>query len=332
MRTGTIKEMIDYVLVESIDSTGYADMDAMRDILELNEDTKLLLAENATEAQFIAMNARLEALNIYEVDRTKGYIKALAGYDTMVKAFNILKSRNTYDGMKDGISTIDEAMGLLTAYKKEFMLGYLQDSPLIINIYRTLTICVVVGISQLILIDGMGDNQFAITKRLQVYNSSNTIKRTFAGIVAMTKDTSFKSLLEAGLKKENFLGTVGTIAFAGASVAAAILAIRESVYWICNARVNLAEQLELQAQYVEINAETLDTNSDILESKKKIIIRKQLDRAKKLRAMSNKINIDFNKADKKTKGDMGKKVKAGDVIKNVNSDNGGNPFDSFDLA
>lgn len=224
------------------------------------------------------------------------------------------------------VATIEKSIQILRSYKKEFCLGFISDVPLVQMIYNSLVLSIYygMGICMTIAIN------FIRTPNGSIENSRNiqieTDKQYSVVIDNLNKFNKaaekgdLKKLFNETLKKENFIGLsalgvgAATTTIAGVALVASTIAIipiiRELIYFSYNFRMNTSEYFRNQAEFLEINVAELraaNGNSKVIKNQEKKI--------QKLYNIANKFEIEFGKADRKTKKDLSVRVNV-DNVKN----------------
>ncbi|MEI2420727.1 hypothetical protein V6O07_10675, partial [Arthrospira platensis SPKY2] len=235
------------------------------------------------------------------------------------------------------LEDIKEALSYLEKHKVEFSKGFLTENNLIEVIYNTLVYSILGATNLLISIyvdyiktpglslDLAIDTQkkhrdFILFKSIKDFNTSCR-KGDMVKLFASMKD------------KSKFIG-VGAFGV-GALVAAALLIvpiIRQMIFSVYNVRMSVAQYLEQQSEFLKLNAETLQDNNSVhtrLDRKK--VIKNQMNTAKKLETLSNRIAIKFEDADKKGKKELDKRISLKEIEPSFNNSIGASSSDdSFD--
>src|SRR5699024_2590008 len=84
-------------------------------------------------------------------------------------------------------------------------------------------------------------------------------------------------------------------------VIAAVMSLREMVFYMYYSRMKLSDYLKTQAMFLEINKQSLEANTNIPAKKRQDILKKQAEVIKKLNQWSDKIRVNSNLTTKEVK-------------------------------
>ena len=141
---------------------------------------------------------------------------------------------------------------------------------------------------------------------------------------------SYRKMLDSMINKggDNFIGTAEIVGVA--TVAVVLLSIipitREVIYQIYNFRGKLSDSLEMQATFLEMNQTRLEHNSMMTADKKKKVMERQSQLAKKLRSLSNVLQVKSSKSILDTKRELEKDNKMLS-INNIRDDVSNSPLE-----
>jgi hypothetical protein len=247
------------------------------------------------------------------------------------------------------LKTINDTLLTLRSFKKEFSLGFIQDAPLIVMIYNTtvLSLFTALSLSMNICLDYIRTPNGSIDTSSKIMYKSNSqynvVIDNLNKLNQAAQKGDLKKVFDSCLKKESFIGaslgaglgygvgaSVGTGLIVGvALVASAILIVpvtRELIYFHYNMRMNISEFFKHQAEFLDMNISELRSANS---SKNAAVIKKQEQRMRTLQNLANKFEVDFSKANEKTRVDLQKKVDTDMIKSSLNSDK--NDISSFSL-
>lgn len=309
-------------LNEFVDVTGYKNRMFMR---SLSEAQSFSVSDKLVSALYKSAMDKYSMIDFGKIPDSKGDFDKLEKIKELEETLGILDGIFKERGDFKEVETIKNTIEIVKSYKKEFVLGFVNDVPLIIMIYNSIVYSIYCAISSCmkIAID------FLRTPNGSLENSRNIQRETdkmdtvvFDNLEKFNKASvngDLKKLFNETLRKENFvgLGTLGTLSLSTGTIAAVGLVaaslvmipiIRELIYFSYNRRMEISEFFKLQAEFLEINvAELKNNNGD------KKVIKRQEKRIEQLVKIADKFEVEFNKAEKETRRQLRTKITTDDV-------------------
>lgn len=303
------------ILVESTDTKTYgSEYASVKTILE---DANSPVTRKYQEKLFQSIIDK-KHVDFGDIPKSAGNIKAYSGYNNMMEVLN------TIDGLANEQKN-KEVMGYVAVVKKaisnienlssSYAKGFINKSDYVMLEYNTYVYTCIEATSSLLYEfveyikrpdQQVMTIQLKNTKyranlyyfdQLNKFNSVNTK-------MGMDYRKLIESLCNKG--RNNFLGAEMIVGVAALSMAAlAIVPLtRELIYRFYHMRSNLAQSLELQAEFLEMNKTCLEANDSITTEKKKKILEKQNKTRLRLLKLADIIRVKNAKGMNETKKDL----------------------------
>lgn len=308
-------------LSESVEIKNFRDINRMR---ELSESENFTVSDKLISALYKSSMNKYNIIDFGKIPDSKGDIDRVAHINEIEETINVI---DQISPDMEEIKVAKQTMMVLRTFKKEFTLGFIQDIPLIVMTYNTITLSLfcTISLAMTTCLDYLRTpNGTVETSSKIVYNSNsqfNVVVDNLKKFISASEKGDLKKLFDANLKKENFLGTMTMSATAIAGVATVALAIsivpiiRELLYFFYNMRMSTSEFFKKQASFLEINVTELRNNNG-----NKAVIKRQEARIKQLEKLSNKFEVEFNSCNTKTKKQLSQKINVNDIDNSLASD------------
>ena len=248
-------------------------------------------------------------INFGGIPLSKGNIKDYEGYAAMEATLNTIKElaiENKAKDVVDYVEIVQKAIENISSMSLSYQKGFQFKNEYIAMEYNSYVYFCVEATTTLIY------SFVEYVKRPDTDTLVMTIKNNKLradefyfeqlkkfNLVCATQGLNYRKMLDSmAISKDNFIGTTAAIGLA--TVIAAAIAIipitRAVVYQVYNMRGNLAEQLEIQAQFMEMHKASVESNSVLTVQRKKEIVAKQEKLVKTLRKLSDKIRVNSSKS------------------------------------
>lgn len=275
----------------------------------LSESQSFTVSDKLISALYKSSMEKYSLIDFGKIPNSKGDFDKLDRVKDLKETIDIIEE--ICGGKLKEIEIINETIQVLRSYKKEFCLGFVNDIPLVQMIYNSIVLSIYFAVSMCMNISinyiRTPNSNIETSRNIQA-ESDKQYTVVMDNLDKFNKAASkgdLKKLFDEVIKKENFIGlgvgvgvSTATIATVGVVVGciAIIPIVRGLIYFIYNSRMRTSEFFKHQAEFLEINVSELrSSNGD------KNVIKKQEAQIKRLYELSNKFELDFNKADKKTK-------------------------------
>lgn len=295
----------------------HVDMSVMKNrriVNQLTEANKLDISDKLVSALYQSAVNKYPEVDFGEITDSKGDITRLKHYETLTETISTIEKIHDSEELK----VIKESITVIKAYTKEFCLSYMQDKAMGIMIYNTIVLSIICATNLCIsaTIDYLktpGANYAETMKNQKIQEKDKNI--LFNNLVKFNEQSrkgDLRKIFDSLLKKDNFVG-IGTIGVAsGVTIAAITLVsaiaivpiIRELIYFFFNFRMSVSKYFDTQADFLEINIAELKANGNA----KAEVVKKQQNRVKTLRDISDTFTLKYKTSEKKTKQDLSKKV------------------------
>jgi hypothetical protein len=303
------------ILVESTDTKTYgSEYASVKTILE---DANSPVTRKYQEKLFQSIIDK-KHVDFGDIPKSAGNIKAYSGYNNMMEVLN------TIDGLANEQKN-KEVMGYVAVVKKaisnienlssSYAKGFINKSDYVMLEYNTYVYTCIEATSSLLYEfveyikrpdQQVMSIQLKNTKyraNLYYFDQLNKFNNVNAKM-GMDYRKLIESLCNKG--RNNFLGAEMIVGVAALSMAAlAIVPLtRELIYRFYHMRSNLAQSLELQAEFLEMNKTCLEANDSITTEKKKKILEKQNKTRLRLLKLADIIRVKNAKGMNETKKDL----------------------------
>ena len=258
-------------------------------------------------------------INFGDIPASKGNIKNYSGYNTMCETLRTIKSMATESKANDVVkyveileTAINNISSLSSTYEKGFMTRT-EYVGLEYDMYVYL--CVEATTALLYSFVEVVKSPDKTTLDMTIKNTKLRADEFYFEQLKKFNTTQknmgieYRKMLESMCNKDksNFVGAeivgIGTII----AVAMSIIPIsREVIYQIYSLRGNLADNLEMQANFLDLNKSCVENNEIMTEDKKRKILAKQEKLSKKLQTLANKIRVKSSKSIMDSKRELNK--------------------------
>lgn len=303
------------ILVESTDTKTYgSEYASVKTILE---DANSPVTRKYQEKLFQSIIDK-KHVDFGDIPKSAGNIKAYSGYNNMMEVLN------TIDGLANEQKN-KEVMGYVAVVKKaisnienlssSYAKGFINKSDYVMLEYNTYVYTCIEATSSLLYefveyIKRPDQQVMTIQLKNTKYRANlyyfDQLNKFNSVNAKMGMD--YRKLIESLCNKgrNNFLGAEMIVGVAALSMAAlAIVPLtRELIYRFYHMRSNLAQSLELQAEFLEMNKTCLEANDSITTEKKKKILEKQNKTRLRLLKLADIIRVKNAKGMNETKKDL----------------------------
>lgn len=270
-----------------------------RDIRNLNEASQKDLSNKTITNLFRDIKAKAFNLDFTDVEVAKGDITKVKGYKDLVNAISFLKKLSMNVNNKeliDAITQVELAHQNLLGFKHDLVMGFKLGNNLIIYLFDAISVALIQCTSFLVSegVEVVKDNMNLYHCELKgnVKLTKNANLSALRRFNEMAKNGKLRSALSNTIKlKEDVMGiTLGVIG----AVMATLFLIREIVFFFYYIRINISAYLKQLKEFVNMNASTLGPDQKNIKDKQEKI-------AKKLGELSDRIAVDQNMANERSK-------------------------------
>lgn len=303
------------LLVESTDTKTYgSEYASVKTILE---DANSPVTRKYQEKLFQSIIDK-KHIDFGDIPKSAGNIKAYAGYNNMMEVLNAIDGLANEQKNKEVlgyVAVVKKAISNIENLSSSYAKGFINKSDYVMLEYNTYVYTCIEATSSLLY-------EFVeYIKRPDQHVMSIQLKNTkyranlyyfdqlnkFNNVNAKM-GMDYRKLIESLCNKgrNNFLGAEMIVGVAALSMAAlAIVPLtRELIYRFYHMRSNLAQSLELQAEFLEMNKTCLEANDSITTEKKKKILEKQNKTRLRLLKLADIIRVKNAKGMNETKKDL----------------------------
>lgn len=307
-------------------------------IIAILEDANSPVTRSYQEKMYNAVLNKAH-IDFGDIPKSAGNIRNYSGYNNMIETLQVVKKlaeEYRSNTVINYVDIIQKAISNIEGLSSTFQKGFTTKTQYVALEYDTYVYFCVEATTALIysFVEIVKDP----SKQLLDMKIKNTKLRAdeffFNQLSKFNKvqDTmgiDYRKMLEQYCEKgrQNFIGatTVGV-----ATIMAAALAIvpitREVIYQIYNFRGKLADNLEIQANFLELN-KTCVENNEIMDAKRKSkVIEKQTKLAKRLRKLSDSVRVKVASSVMDTKREL-KKDNSHFTIDNIKEEISNSPFE-----
>jgi hypothetical protein len=246
-----------------------------------------------------------------DIPKSKGDITKYSGYNYTSNTIELMIKLSKDANIKiPELVILETAMRNIIFHREQFEKAYKLNNEFIILNYEVLVACLVEATSIVLInyIDFIrtlnGNVEFKVMKSNTFVDSVplNTLEKFNTSV----RKGEFSNTIRQSLKgnSENFLGGAGTVSLVIIGVVAAVIMLREAVFYLYYARMKLSDYLKVQALFLEVNKNAVESRSDISQKKKDEIIRKQSEAVKKLYKAADFVKVDSAMSEKKVKDEI----------------------------
>lgn len=289
-----------------------SDTETRRSLIGIDEADKSKLLVSLTSRLYDKIVEKVDDINYGTIPASKGDITKIENFNSMQECIEIIYSiLKQYNQNTEPVDTIVTAINNVRSRKDLFSKGYIMNVELPIVFYNTIVLSIVSSVSFLIatsieFIKNPGDDSFTVSldKVAYVKTSHNLLLDNLRKFnTSCAKGDLDRSLNECmKVYSKNLSGTAIVLSgIALLTLAKVIIPIlQELTYFFFAVPQSISDYFAVQADLLQMNTSNV-IYRDIDEDKKKKIINKQLKIVDKFRKISNFFNIEYKKAEKKTK-------------------------------
>ena len=299
----------DQVMREHMD---ISDTETRRSLIGLDEADKSKMLVSLTSKLYDKIVEKVDDINYGTIPASRGDITKIENNNSMTECLDIIYSiLKQYDQNTEPVDTVVTAINNIKSRKELFTKAYAINAELPIVFYNTIVLSIVSSVSFLIatsieFIKNPGDDSFTVSldKVAYVKTSHNLLLDNLRKFnTSCAKGDLDRSLNECmKVYSKNLSGTAIVLSsIALLTLAKVIIPIlQELTYFFFAVPQSISDYFAVQADLLQMNTSNV-IYRDIDEDKKKKIINKQLKIVDKFRKISNFFNIEYKKAEKKTK-------------------------------
>ncbi len=303
------------LLVESTDTKTYgSEYASVKTILE---DANSPVTRKYQEKLFQSIIDK-KHIDFGDIPKSAGNIKAYTGYNNMMEVLNAIDGLANEQKNKEVlgyVAVVKKAISNIENLSSSYAKGFINKSDYVMLEYNTYVYTCIEATSSLLYEfveyikrpdQQVMSIQLKNTKyraNLYYFDQLNKFNNVNAKM-GMDYRKLIESLCNKG--RNNFLGAEMIVGVAALSMAAlAIVPLtRELIYRFYHMRSNLAQSLELQAEFLEMNKTCLEANDSITTEKKKKILEKQNKTRLRLLKLADIIRVKNAKGMNETKKDL----------------------------
>ena len=303
------------LLVESTDTKTYgSEYASVKTILE---DANSPVTRKYQEKLFQSIIEK-KHIDFGDIPKSAGNIKAYTGYNNMMEVLNAIDGLANEQKNKEVlgyVAVVKKAISNIENLSSSYAKGFINKSDYVMLEYNTYVYTCIEATSSLLYEfveyikrpdQQVMSIQLKNTKyraNLYYFDQLNKFNNVNAKM-GMDYRKLIESLCNKG--RNNFLGAEMIVGVAALSMAAlAIVPLtRELIYRFYHMRSNLAQSLELQAEFLEMNKTCLEANDSITTEKKKKILEKQNNTRLRHLKLADIIRVKNAKGMNETKKDL----------------------------
>lgn len=243
------------------------------------------------------------------IPKSEGDITKYEGYKSMSECLGVLMDIDSRNTLKiNEIYVVEASINNIINLREYFEKGFKLNKEFIKMQYNLLVASCVEAVSIII------SSFVEFIKKVDKVEFKLINSKLYQGSLSIENLKSFNRSIQSGeyigmlsymIKgdSENLLGggtALVTAAVIG-GVIAAVMSLREMVFYMYYSRMKLSDYLKTQAMFLEINKQSLEANTNIPAKKKQDILKKQAEVIKKLNQWSDKIRVNSNLTTKEAK-------------------------------
>lgn len=303
------------ILVESTDTKTYgSEYASVKTILE---DANSPVTRKYQEKLFQSIIDK-KHVDFGDIPKSAGNIKAYSGYNNMMEVLNTidgLANEQKNKEVMEYVAVVKKAISNIENLSSSYAKGFINKSDYVMLEYNTYVYTCIEATSSLLYefveyIKRPDQQVMTIQLKNTKYRANlyyfDQLNKFNSVNAKMGMD--YRKLIESLCNKgrNNFLGAEMIVGVAALSMAAlAIVPLtRELIYRFYHMRSNLAQSLELQAEFLEMNKTCLEANDSITTEKKKKILEKQNKTRLRLLKLADIIRVKNAKGMNETKKDL----------------------------
>lgn len=269
-----------------------------RELSELLE-TSLDKVSNVMLANLYKSAIDKSHVDFGSIPKSAGDITKYEGYKSMSDCLAVLTEIDSKNTLKiNEIYVVEAAINNIINFRDYFEKGFKLNKNFVKMQYNLLVASCVEAVSILIssfveFVKKVDRIEFAVIGS-KLYQGSLSIEnlKYFNRTVSSGEYVKMLSFMIES-DSENLLGG-GTVLVSAAvigGIIAAVMSLREMIFYMYYSRMKLSDYLKTQALFLEINKHALEANTNIPAKKKQDILRKQENVIKKLTTWSDKIRV-----------------------------------------
>lgn len=250
-------------------------------------------------------------INFDSIPDSEGDIEKYEGYESMVQSLNLLDELAEAQKTKiPETKIVRTAINNINNLKVYYQRGIKTDNDFVVVQYNTLVMACVESTS--LLISSYVDYLRQVNE-LEVKIVKNP--KYNGGICLDCLERYNKMVIGGDLEKvlkadssNNFVGISTAAVLTPALIAGGLLMIlplmRELIFYYYNTRMQIADYLVLQSQFLELNKQVVESKKNISVKEKNAILKKQQKVSNDLLKMADKIKVNHTLAEQKAKKEL----------------------------
>lgn len=306
----------------------------------LNETQKFNVSDKLVAAMYKSAAEKYSMIDFGNIPDSKGDIDRIKKIDEIQETIKtieeIMSKTSAGSGLKE-IDTVKKTMEILRSYKREFSTGFIQDKAMVVMTYNTIVLSIYVELDYCmkVVIDYITTPNATVDNSRKSFSNSQTdvVVDNLNKFIASANNGELTKFFDSVLSKDNFIGPIGLASVSGVAIGAAVLVAaiaiipitRELIYFLYNLRMNISEFFRRQADFLEINVAELRAGNGNVNNRAKVI-KRQEKKIEQFRKTADKFEVDFNKANNKTKKELHQKISTDTLKASVNSLDDNNGF------
>ena len=289
-----------------------SDTETRRSLIGLDEADKSKMLVSLTSKLYDKIVEKVDDINYGTIPASRGDITKIENYESMMECVDIIYSiLKQYNQNTEPVDTIITAINNVKSRKDLFVRAYMMNVELPIVFYNTITLSIVSSISFLIavcieFIKNPGDDSFTVSLDKVAYTKTSknlildNLRKFNVSCAKGELDRSLNECLKVNTKNLSG-GLIALSAIALIGLAKVIIPIlQELTYFFYSTPQTISDYFAVQADLLQMNTTNI-VYRDMDEDKKKKVISKQTKIADRFRKISNFFNIEYKKAEKKSK-------------------------------
>ena len=289
-----------------------SDTETRRSLIGLDEADKSKMLVSLTSKLYDKIVEKVDDINYGTIPASRGDITKIENYESMMECIDIIYSiLKQYNQNTEPVDTIITAINNVKSRKDLFVRAYMMNVELPIVFYNNITLSIVSSISFLIavcieFIKNPGDDSFTVSLDKVAYTKTSknlildNLRKFNVSCAKGELDRSLNECLKVNTKNLSG-GLVVLSAIALIGLAKVIIPIlQELTYFFYSTPQTISDYFAVQADLLQMNTANI-VYRDMDEDKKKKVISKQTKIADRFRKISNFFNIEYKKAEKKSK-------------------------------
>lgn len=322
---------------EHINISSYSDRNYF---FGLNESEKFNVSDKLVAAMYKSAAEKYSMIDFGDIPESKGDIDRIKKIDEIeetIKTIEEIMNKTNSGTTLNEIETVKKSMSVLRSYKREFSTGFIQDKAMAIMTYNSIVLSIYAQLDYCmkVVIDYITTPNATIDNSRKSFSNSQTdvIVDNLNKFNTSANNGELSKFFDSVLTKDNFIGTIGLASVSGVAIGAAVLVAaitiipitRELIYFLYNLRMNISDFFNRQANFLEINVAELRSGSGNINNRAKVI-KNQERKIAQFRRTADRFEVNFNKANAKTKKELQQKISTDTLKASVNSIDDSNGF------